>query len=100
MFLSRTLHSIVLFIVFFMECTGVYASEYDLSEFDLPLLEADIPVVLSAARLKQPRAEVPASVTVRLCRSIIGFNKVTPRFLPKKSFPHIGIAVFIATLER
>ena len=64
MFLSRTLHSIVLFIVFFMECTGVYASEYDLSEFDLPLLEADIPVVLSAARLKQPRAEVPASVTV------------------------------------
>src|SRR5690606_18113947 len=34
-------------------------------ELDAPfVLEDDIPVVLTASRLKQPRAEVPASVTV------------------------------------
>lgn len=38
-----------------------------LEEFELDspfIVEEDIPVVLTAARLKQPRAEVPASVTV------------------------------------
>ncbi|WP_320819235.1 TonB-dependent receptor plug domain-containing protein [Thalassolituus sp.] len=64
MFSSRTLHSIVLLIVIWVISAGSLASEADLSEFDLPLQESDIPVVLSAARLKQPRAEVPASVTV------------------------------------
>ncbi|WP_430460060.1 TonB-dependent receptor plug domain-containing protein [Thalassolituus sp. LLYu03] len=42
-----------------------FADEFDGFELDAPFtLEQDIPVVLTASRLKQPRAEVPASVTV------------------------------------
>jgi len=44
---------------------GVVADELDELALDAPfMLQEELPVVLTAARLKQPRAEVPASVTV------------------------------------
>lgn len=46
-------------------CAQALAEDFADFELDAPfVLEDDIPVVLTAARLKQPRAEVPASVTV------------------------------------
>lgn len=67
--------------------------EYDNFELDTPfVLDDDIPVVLTASRLKQPRAEVPASVTVIEAAQIAAWGvRSLPelmRFVPGMSIGH------------
>lgn len=67
--------------------------EFQLDELDTPfVMEEDIPVVLTASRLKQPRAEVPASVTVIEAEQIRAWGvKTLPelmRFVPGMFIGH------------
>lgn len=72
---------------------ALMADEYDDFELDAPfVLDDDIPVVLTASRLKQPRAEVPASVTVIEAAQIAAWGVRTlpelMRFVPGMSMGH------------
>jgi len=72
---------------------ALLADEYDDFELDAPfVLDDDIPVVLTASRLKQPRAEVPASVTVIEAAQIAAWGVRTlpelMRFVPGMSMGH------------
>lgn len=67
--------------------------EFQLDELDTPFaMEEDIPVVLTASRLKQPKAEVPASVTVIEAEQIRAWGvKTLPelmRFVPGMFIGH------------
>lgn len=72
---------------------AVKVNAIDDFELDAPfILEDDIPVVLTAARLKQPRAEVPASVTVISAEQIQAWGVRTipelMRFVPGMFIGH------------
>lgn len=73
--------------------TAIKANAIEEFELDSPfILEEDIPVVLTAARLKQPRAEVPASVTVITAEQIQAWGVRTipelMRFVPGMFIGH------------
>lgn len=80
-------------LMFLLTASLSKANELDEMEFDAPFaLEDDIPVVLTASRLKQPRAEVPASVSVISAADIAAWGVRTipelMRFIPGMFIGH------------